>query len=243
MELRNKTIVLTGGTSGIGRQLVDQLSHANQLIVLGRDSEKLDALKEQYPSVIAYQVDLSNTKEVYRLASLIGKHHPQIDVLINNAAVQFAPYFNDKHFNFSTVQYEIDTNLTAVCALIHGLLPSLMSASSSKIINVNSALSLVPKASSAVYCATKGALNILSQSLRYQFEGSPIKVQQVFMPLVETQMTAGRGSNKISATLAASKMIEGIEQKDKDFDIGATRVLRVLFAIAPFAARKLLKGS
>ena len=120
---------------------------------------------------------------------------------------------------------------------------SLLATSSSRIVNLNSALALVPKASSAIYCATKAALNNFSQSLRYQFEGTAVGVQQAFLPLVDTKMTSGRGKRKISASAAALDIIAGIERGSRDFDIGMTRLLRVLLAIAPFAAKKLLKGS
>ncbi|PMN91621.1 MULTISPECIES: SDR family oxidoreductase [Enterovibrio] len=243
MKLTNKSIVLTGGTSGIGRALVECLAETNQLIVIGRDAEKLDHLKRDWPSVITYRADLSDVKNVHSIAHSIQQQHPKIDVLINNAAVQFTPFFNDDRFEFDSIQHEIDTNFTSVCALTHGLLPSLLAASSSRIVNVNSALALVPKASSAVYCATKAALNIFSQSLRYQFEGSAMGVQQAFLPLVDTKMTTGRGKGKISASSAAFEIIAGIEKGNRDFDIGMTRFLRVLLAIAPFAAKKLLKGS
>lgn len=243
MKLINKTIVLTGGTAGIGRQLVEQLADHNHVVVLGRDQTKLDELKAQWPSVVTYQVDLSDVKQVHHVAKSIALTLPIVDVLVNNAAVQFMPKFNDKAFHFETIQREVDTNFTSVCALIHGLMPSLSSSTSSRIVNINSALGLVPKTSSAVYCATKGALNIFSQSLRYQFEGTGVGVQQAFLPLVDTAMTAGRGKGKISASSAASEIISGIERGSRDFDIGMTRVLRVLLAIAPFVAKRLLKGA
>ncbi|NGN96903.1 SDR family NAD(P)-dependent oxidoreductase [Grimontia sp. S25] len=243
MKLLNKTIVLTGGTSGIGRQLVEQLVGDNQLIVLGRDAEKLSTLKKKWPSIITFQVDLADVNQVHLIAQSIASAKPEIDLLINNAAAQFMPKFTDEAFTFDTVKTEVDTNFTSVCALIHGLLPALLASESSRVININSALGLVPKASSAVYCATKGALNIFSQSLRYQLEGSVVGVQQAFLPLVDTAMTKGRGKNKISSDVAATEIIAGIEKGEDDFDIGATRFLRVLNALAPFAARKLLKAS
>ncbi|MBE1275900.1 SDR family oxidoreductase [Enterovibrio baiacu] len=243
MKLTNKCIVLTGGTSGIGRALVECLAETNQLIVIGRDAKKLDQLKREWPTLITYHTDLSDVKSVHSVANSIQQQHPKIDVLLNNAAVQFTPFFTDERFEIDSIQREIDTNFTSVCALTHGLMPSLLAVASSRIVNVNSALALVPKASSAVYCATKAALNIFSQSLRYQFEGSAISVQQVFLPLVDTKMTSGRGKGKISASSAAFEIIAGIEKGSRDFDIGMTRFLRGLLAIAPFAAKKLLKGS
>ncbi|WP_194435738.1 SDR family oxidoreductase [Vibrio fluminensis] len=241
MELSNKYIVLTGGTSGVGRQLVAQLARDNQLIVLGRDQKKLHALKDQYPTIMTYQVDLESVRHVHQLGQELAQDLPKVDVLINNAAVQFMPQIHEDTFVFATVEREINTNFTSVCALIHGLLPALSKSKPARIVNVNSALGLVPKTSSAVYCASKGALNIFSQSLRYQFENSAIRVQQAFLPLVDTDMTKGRGKNKMSPESAASAIINGIEKSEKDFDIGAIRFLRVLLAFAPNVARRILK--
>ncbi|WP_114766676.1 SDR family oxidoreductase [Vibrio rhodolitus] len=243
MDLYNKHIVLTGGTSGVGRQLVAQLARDNQLIVLGRDQTKLLALKNQHPTIITYQVDLENVKHVHQVAQSLAKDLPKVDVLINNAAVQFMPQIHEDTFVFATVEREINTNFTSVCALIHGLLPALGNSTPARIVNVNSALGLVPKTSSAVYCASKGALNIFSQSLRYQFENSAIRVQQAFLPLVDTDMTTGRGKNKMSAQSAATAIITGIEKSEKDIDIGAIRILRALLMFAPGVARRILKRS
>ena len=99
MKLINKTIVLTGGTAGIGRQLVEQLADHNHVVVLGRDQTKLDELKAQWPSVATYQVDLSDVKQVHHVAKSIALTLPIVDVLVNNAAVQFMPKFNDKAFH------------------------------------------------------------------------------------------------------------------------------------------------
>nr|WP_086940894.1 SDR family NAD(P)-dependent oxidoreductase [Thaumasiovibrio occultus] len=243
MELTNKTIVLTGGTSGVGRQLVEQLADHNHLIVLGRDNNKLTELSALWPAITTYQIDLAQASATYSLAQKLAQTHGRVDVLINNAALQFTPKFIDNTFDITTVEKEISTNFTSVCMLISGLLPALQAASQGRIVNINSALGLTPKASSAVYCATKGGLNLLSQSLRYQLEGSSVCVQQAFLPLVDTTMTTGRGKHKMSASLAATKIIEGITQRHSDFDIGATRLLRVLLATAPFLAKKLLKNT
>ena len=99
----------------------------------------------------------------------------------------------------------------------------------------------MPKTTSAIYCATKGALNIFSQSLNYQLEDTNIDVQQVFLELVETPMSQGRGSAKISAKSAAQKIIEGIALGITEHNIGKVKLLRLLLRIAPSIARKIMK--
>jgi short-subunit dehydrogenase involved in D-alanine esterification of teichoic acids len=109
------------------------------------------------------------------------------------------------------------------------------------ILNVNSGLGLSPKTNSAVYNATKGALNIFSQSLRYQLEDTNIIVQQVFLPLIDTQMTKGRGKNKMTAKNACYAILEGLTKGILDHDIGKVKMLRLLLRIAPSMAQKIMK--
>jgi uncharacterized oxidoreductase len=90
MELRNKKIVITGGTSGIGLQLVKSLSKQNQIIVIGRNETKLAALRDEF-KVFTYQADLANLKSVELAASRLVIEHKQINLLINNAAIQYTP--------------------------------------------------------------------------------------------------------------------------------------------------------
>ena len=107
--------------------------------------------------------------------------------------------------------------------------------------NVNSGLALAPKTSSAVYCATKAALNSFSNSLGYQLEKTNIRVLQAFMPLVDTPMTEGRGAGKITAAEAAETLLNGLTREDPITDVGKVRLLRILLRLSPNLARKIMK--
>ena len=145
-------------------------------------------------------------------------------------------------FCFELIQREIDVNFTSICSLIYLSLPALLQENRSIILNINSGLGLVPKTSSAVYCATKGALNIFSQSLRHQLEHTNVEVMQAFLPLVDTEMTRGRGTGKLTAEEAASKIIKGLGASKQDIDIGKVKLLRLLTRLAPSLARKIMKA-
>ncbi|MEN8232700.1 MAG: SDR family NAD(P)-dependent oxidoreductase, partial [Thermodesulfobacteriota bacterium] len=139
--------------------------------------------------------------------------------------MQHTPTFLDDEFKYENIAHEITLNFTSVCSLTYLLLPALLHQNKAVILNVNSALALTPKTSSAIYCATKGALNIFSQSLRYQLEKTNISVQQVFLELVDTSMTRGRGKNKVSAEDAAKKIILGMERNILEHYIGKVKLL------------------
>lgn len=242
MVVRAKHILITGGASGVGLELVKQLYEHNRISVIARPSSGLNDLRRTFERITVYQADLSDIRAVEKAADDIVKADEKVDILINNAAVQHTPLFIDENFRYETIKHEIDVNFTSICCLIHLLLPVLLQDKPSTILTINSGLGFVPKTSSAVYCATKGALNIFSQSLRHQLEHTNIGVKQVFLPLVDTEMTRGRGTSKLSADEAATKIIDSLGSSRADVDIGKVRFLRLMTRVAPSLARRLMKA-
>lgn len=241
MQLINRRIIITGGTSGIGLELVKILAANNDVIVIARDAEKLSQLALEFNRVITYRADLSYLNQVTRVADLIVERFDCADLLINNAAVQNTPTFTDDAFEYEAIDREVTTNFTSICCLTHRLLPLLLANPKASILNVNSGLALTPKTSSAVYCATKAALDTFSQSLRYQLEDTHVSVQQAFLELVDTGMAAGRGSNKMTAQQAALNIIQGIDKEILDHDFGKVKLLRFLVRFVPSVAHSIMK--
>ena len=243
MRLSGKNIVLTGGTTGIGREMVKRLQAENQLLVMASNQARLDALATEYPNIKTHCVDLGSVAEVDAAASLASSTFAEIDVLINNAAIQFTPKFTDDDFDVNSIEREVAINFTAVCRLTAHLIPALKASKDSAVLNVNSGLALAPKTTSAVYCATKAALDNFSRSLRYQLGGTSVEVLQAFLPLVETPMTKGRGSGKMAASDAATAIVSGLENGTTENYIGKSKLLAVLMRIVPSVARNIMKKS
>jgi len=243
MLLENKTIIITGGTSGIGYEIVKQLSHNNNLLVISKTKHKLTKLKSKFPNITTICSDLSKPEEPKKLTEAITKSHKKIDILINNAATQYTPNFLADDFSYETIASETQLNFTSICTLSYLLLPSLLSSKETTLIlNVNTGLALTPKESSSIYCATKAAIDSFSRNLDYQLEKSNVKVIQAFLPLVDTPMTTGRGKNKLSAIQAAKKIIVGIEKEIKVHDIGKVKLLRFLMRLTPTLARRIIRA-
>ena len=236
MKFHNKHIVITGGTSGIGLELVRSLVDENQIIVISKKGTLPKELINTENSVQLYHANLANKNEIESVVDKIQKDHRSIDVLINNAAIQCTPEFLDDDFNFDAIQTEIDVNFTAICHLTYLFLPMLLAADHGEIINVNSGLAIAPKKGSAIYCATKSALDSFSRSLSYQLEHTTIDVSQVFLPLVKTAMTQGRGSGKLLAHDVANQILNGTQ------DVGKVRLLRLINYVAPPLARRIMKA-
>lgn len=241
MKLEQRNIVITGGTSGIGRELVRALHRDNNVAVIARSTERLERLQREFPGLAVVPADLGRRKDLEAAATSVRERFEKVDLLINNAAVQYEPTFLDDRFDYESIHEEIAINFTAVCALTSLLLPALAHERPAAILNVNSGLSLMPKTSSAVYCATKAAVNVFSQSLRYQLESTNVRVMQAFVPLVDTGMTAGRGDDKLSSEEAANAILAGIGSDIEEHDIGKIRLLRKLIRFAPGIARKIMR--
>ena len=242
MKLKGKRIVLTGGTSGVGSELVERLADQNELVVLGRNASKLVNLKRRFPTVGTELCDLADGASTGVACLSLTERFTPFDVLICNAAVQHPARFTSVGFDSRMIEPEVTTNFTSICVLIGRLLPALReSGRPGKIVLVNSALALAPKTDSAVYCATKAALRSLGWSLEYQLAESPVSVTQVYLPLVDTPMTAGRGQGKISAKQAADEIIAGIESGARERFVGKARLIAWINRISPRVAREILR--
>lgn len=240
-DTSGKRVVLTGGTSGIGHELVQLLAPSSKLVIVGRNPQKLEDLKSQHAGVATVTADMADRSSVLGAAEEIKSRFGSIDVLINNAAMQYELHFTNDAFDPDMIGREMDVNFTNVCYMIYGILPALQKDSPSVILNIGSGLGLAAKPSSAIYCASKGALNIFSQSLRYQLEDSNISVLQALLPMVATPMTEGRGRGKLTAKAAADAILKGLHKLTPDNDIGKVKLLRRMLRMAPSVAHKIMR--
>jgi len=243
MKLINKKILITGATSGIGLKLVEKLYQKNSIYIIARNQNKINELQSRFPEVVTYQADFSNIVELQAVIRNLNADIQSLDVLINNAAVQYTPTFIDNDFVFKSISDEITTNFTTICCLCYLLLPLLNQQHIAIILNVNSGLAIAPKTTSAIYCATKAAMNTFSQSLRYQLDNTQVQVLQAFLPLVDTPMTKGRGKSKMSVDKVSKEIIKGIEKKIIEHDIGKVKFLRFISRLLPSLAKEIMRKS
>jgi uncharacterized oxidoreductase len=241
MKLNGVKVMITGGTSGIGRKTVEALLEENaKIIVVGRDQKKLDLLRESCSLVGVYCCDLADPNAVLQLAEKLAVEHPDLQVLINNAAVQYNIRFDDDGSDPQAIIDELHTNFSAPLLLIRMLLPTLTKQTQSAIINVTTGLALVPKTNSAVYCGSKGGLRIFTQALRNQLHDTSVRVIEILPPIVDTPMTAGRGSKKLSPEKIADEIIGALRGKKNEVYVGKTKLLYWISRISPSMARYII---
>lgn len=243
VELKGKRIVLSGGTLGVGRALVEELAVENELLVIARGSERLEELGRCYGNVDTLACDLSDAAALLDLERE-EERFGGFDVLINNAAVQVSGDFLGGEFGVEAMEREVMLNLVAPCVLARLVARGMAKrGTGGLVLNVGSALALTPKAGSPIYCATKAGLRSVSRSLGYQLEGMGVKVLHAMLPLVDTGMTAGRGRGNISARSAARELIECLEEERRESSIGKARLLAAVFRVWPWLAYRILRDS
>lgn len=247
IELANSKAIVTGAARGIGLEISKQLLAKNcHVIAVGRNKKSLERLKAEYPDKVSiYVVDLINQDEVKHLAATLKSDHLDLNILINNAAVQFeVDLLNDNlETLLQSTRTEITLNLESVLHLTVRLLPILKNNQNAAIVNISTGLIIAPKQASPIYCATKAAMHSFSQSLRYQCEvdAPNIQITEAIMALVDTDMTKGRGSDKITPSQAASEIIDGLIRSKDEVWVAKAKLLRVINYIAPFLARRILR--
>ncbi len=237
MQVSGKTILLTGGTDGIGRELAFLLkAKGATVIVTGRTPERLDAMRDS--GFEAIQAELSNHDGVE--AVLSGIKNRTIDILINNAGAGSDHDFRETTPDLADNDRCIFLNLNAPVHLTTQLMPMLQSRPEAMIVNVTSGLAIAPRAGGPIYCATKAGLRSYTMALREQMKGSKIHILEALPPVVETKLTAGRESKKMSPQDCAAQILDGIESNAKEANVGMVKILRVVESISPALARRIM---
>ena len=249
MQLDGIKALVTGGSSGVGRALTLRLASAGAIVIItGRDRARLDAVAEMHPGKITpLATDLADPAAVDNLIATLHREHPDLALLVNNAGVQYLLDMagGDPEKTVALAREEIAVNLAAPAALTIGLMPLLKRQRQAMIVNISSGLAVSPKTSAPVYCATKAALGSLTRTTRYRMENGrlPIGVMHVVLPLVDTPMTTGRGSGKMTTEAVADVIADGIARDREEVWIGKARILRIIAAMVPGVAVRLLRNS
>lgn len=238
MLSKGNTVLITGGSSGIGLALARKFLQAqNTVIITGRNSQKLADVKQMFPDVIT---EVADSNDFNALQKLVNRY-PNVNILINNAGIQYNYDFVNPEIATELIETELQTNLIAPLQLIKLMLPHLITKPKAAIVNVSSGLALVPKQTAPVYCASKAGLHIATKALRWQLETTPIKVFEIIAPLVDTPMTQGRGKGKISPEALVDEFWNDFTRNRYEIKIGKTKLLFFLQRWFPQVAEKILR--
>ncbi|MDB5850398.1 MAG: short-chain dehydrogenase [Rhodoferax sp.] len=247
MQLKQRTILITGGTSGIGLELARQLlARNNTVIVTGRDADRLALAQREMPALHGILSDVSNADAIGALHATVLDRFPSLDVLINNAGVMRNLDLTQTHA-LADVTREIDINLRGPVHMVQQFLPQLQARKQGAIINITSGLAFVPLAIAPVYSATKAALHAYTRALRVQLAGR-VEVFEIAPPGVETPLLRAefqaemQGQKGMAVDALVRQAIAGIEAGRVEIRPGLANVLKAMSRIAPeFMFRQMTK--
>jgi len=203
--LKNKVALITGATSGIGKACAKKLNEYDvNLVLIGRDEEKLKKLKEEFPNSLTFKADVRDKKEIQKVIEEILKI-TQIDILINNAGLALGLESIDEG-NEEDWDTMIDTNIKGVLYVTKPIFKHMKQRNEGHIVNLGSVAGKMAYPGGNVYCATKAALHSLNESLNIDAYGTNIRVTNIAPGAVETDFSNVRfkGDKK-----RANKVYEG----------------------------------
>jgi uncharacterized oxidoreductase len=235
---QNLTVLLTGGTSGIGAAMLRRLlAEGHRCVVVARRAGGLAA----HPRLVPVEADLADAPGVVRVFAEVAAAHPDLRMVINNAAVQHAVALTDGLSTSAMLAEEVHVNLLAPAVAIQALAPVLVANGPSAIVNVSSGLAFFPKQAGGLYAATKAGLHSLSQSVRWQLEGRGVSVTEAILPLVDTPMTAGRGASGMRPETVAEAILDAAFAGRPEVWVGKARLVPVLARLAPGLGRWIMR--
>jgi uncharacterized oxidoreductase len=195
MRQTGNTILITGGTSGIGRALAERFHAAgNSVIIAGRRRALLDEVTAANPGMIGYEADMTDAGAIATFAQEVIAAHPALNILINNAGIMRVEDAS-KARDLKDAEETIVTNLLAPIRLTNALVDHLAAQDDAAIVNLTSGLAFVPMVATPTYNATKAAIHSYTQSLRVQLEGK-VEVIELAPPAVQTDLTPGQSTRE-----------------------------------------------
>lgn len=187
-----KTIIVTGGSRGIGAGIVKLLAEEDNNIVLNynKSEENAKKIQKEYTdlgkNVEIFKADVTKREEVRRLVEFTIQKYKKIDVLINNAGISQSKRFTE--VTEEEWRYVIDNNLTSVFYMSQEVVPHMIQQQSGCIINISSIWGMVGSSCESVYSVSKAGVDGLTKALAKELGPSHIRVNSIAPGLIDTQM-------------------------------------------------------
>ncbi len=242
MKLQDRTILITGGTSGMGFELTKQLldhNRRNTVIITGRSEDKLERAKRALPGLHTFQSDVGDPAAIVELRDSVLAQFPALDTLVNNAGIMRVQKFNQDQ-EIEDITREIEVCFSGPVRMVQRFMPHLKTRKDALLINVSSGSALIPFPISPVYSAAKAALHSFTESLRVQMKNTGVTVVELIPPGVETPLFRSEEFAKemkvpkgMDVAVFAKKAIAGIEAGKLEIRPGLANVLEVMSRVAP----------
>jgi len=247
MKLTGRTILITGGSAGIGLAFALKfLELGNTVIVTGRRQAVLDEVKARYPKLHPIQGDVADSAQIATLAACVKAEYPKLDVLMNNAGIMIYRNLRAATADLNGLMDEVNINIGGVIRMNSAFI-DILAANKGTVINVSSGLAFVPLPPAPIYSATKAAVHSYTQSLRFQLEETGVEVIEIMPPAVKTDMTAELvegGASVITTDELIKKSFAALKAGKLEIRPGQSKQLAFLRRLAPdFINKQLWKAS
>jgi uncharacterized oxidoreductase len=250
MKLSGNTILITGGTSGIGYEMAKEfIKNKNTVIVTGRNEQKFQKVKNDLKGVVTIKSDVSNPDDVKALYEHIAKDYPNLNVLINNAGVMTEINLQNHQLSSTDLTKEIDISVKGTIWMNDAFIPLLKKNRNAATVTVSSALAFVPLAITPVYCAAKAALHSYTLSLREQLRNTDVKVFELAPPATETELLTvfneedKKGLSVMSVQAMVASFFKGLSNDKFEICPGQSSMLRFMSRFFPSFILKQLSKS
>jgi len=247
MKLTRRTILITGGSAGIGLAFALKfLELGNEVIVTGRRQAVLDQVKAKRPKLHTMQSDVADPAQIAALAARVKSDFPKLDVLMNNAGIMLYKNLRAPAADLAGLMAEMNVNVGGVITTTSAFM-DILKANKGTVINTSSALAFVPLHSAPIYSATKAAIHSYTQSLRFQLEETGVEVIELMPPGVKTDMTvelAEGGVSVITTDELVKQSFAALKTGAVEIRPGQSKQLAFMRRLAPdFINRQLWKAS
>lgn len=238
MKAHGKTFVVTGGGSGIGRELVLQLARKGaRIIIADIDTAGMEETKRLAQShsaaVYPYTLDLSDSHAIGVFAARILTEHGAVDGLINNAGI-IQPFVPLNDLATDKAEYIMRVNFYGTFHLIKLLLPHLLTRTEAHIVNISSMGAFIPFPGQTIYGASKAAVKLLTEGLYAELLQTSVRVTLVMPGAVDTKIMEHSGvsiskealagmekASRLPASKAAECIIEAMENNQPRLVLGS----------------------
>jgi NADP-dependent 3-hydroxy acid dehydrogenase YdfG len=215
--MMNKTVLITGATSGIGKATARILAENNySIIICGRRAERLAELKKElseFTTVHTLQFDVRDKKAVFENINSLPEAFSKIDILINNAgnAHGLDPIQNGDLDDWDAM---IDINVKGLLYVSKAIIPKMIEQKSGHIINIGSIAGKEVYPNGNVYCASKHAVDALNNSMRMDLNQYGIRVGAIHPGMVETEFSEVRFKGDTERASNVYKDVKALQADD-----------------------------
>jgi NAD(P)-dependent dehydrogenase (short-subunit alcohol dehydrogenase family) len=214
MKLRDKRVVITGASRGLGRALAHRFADEGaQLALCARSFDELNRvaldLRLRGTPCLAVVCDVADESQVLDFAKQVLAHYGSIDVLINNAAI-LGPRLAIQEWTKATWERVLEVNVTGVFSVTRAFLPAMVSQGAGSIINVSSSVGKIGKRHWGAYSTSKFALEGLTQILADEMRNSGVRVNSVDPGAMDTEMRHSAYPNEDRSRLASPAAVADV---------------------------------